>query len=316
VSARTRVAVIGGGTSDEHDVSLSSAAGIRSALDPERFAVDSLTIRRDGGWADAADRPLTVEAAVASLLAADVVFPALHGTGGEDGAFAGFAQLLGLRAVGSPVRAGALGMDKWATKLVAEELGIRTARGALVHAGESAAGHPLPVVVKPNAGGSSNGVSVVRSPDEFGPALELALAEGGAALVEQFQTGREIDVAVLERADGSLLVSPPLEIHTADGSVFDSDLKYGGRPPFTVPAEISVDAGRAIERAAVTLFRALGCRGIGRFDFFLTAEGVVLNEVNTMPGFTPLSQVPRMFGAAGIGYPELVEELVAGALRG
>ncbi|WP_207453298.1 D-alanine--D-alanine ligase family protein [Herbiconiux sp. SYSU D00978] len=309
------VVVVGGGTSDEHDVSLASAAGIASALDPARFTVTRLTIERDGSWSDAAGTPLTTADAVAVLLAADVLFPALHGTGGEDGAFAGFAQLLGLAAVGSPVRAGAIGMDKWTTKLVARELGLRVAAGELVHASDAAPRHPLPLVVKPNTGGSSNGVSVVRTAAELRPALELALADGGGALLEEFQSGRELDIAVLERADGSLLVSPPLEISTPAGGVFGSDLKYGGQPPFTVPAEINPAGLVALEQAALALFRALGCRGIGRFDFFLTADGLVLNEVNTMPGFTPLSQVPRMFAAARLSYAELVEELVLGALR-
>ena len=169
-----------------------------------------------------------------------------------------------------------------------------------------------PVVVKPVAAGSSHGVSLVRWADELAPAITRALMLDDRALVEEVLVGREVDIAVLQRADGSLLVGPTLEID-AHG-LFDTTRKYDGSATFTIPAALGSDDTREIEEAALALFAALGCRGVARFDFFVTADGVVLNEVNTAPGMTEQSQVPKMFAAVGLDYPALLAELVAGAL--
>jgi len=214
------------------------------------------------------------------------------------------------------VGAGALAMDKWATKLVANAVGVATAPGVLLTAA-TAAGfvrtHRFthPVVVKPVAAGSSHGVSLVRAADELGPALEAALALDDRVLVEDLVEGREIDVAVLATRDG-LVVSPALEI-VVDG-LFDFDAKYGGGADFRVPAALDDPDRTALEAAAVAVYGALGCAGVARVDFFLTADGPVLNEVNTVPGFTEHSQVPRMFAAAGLAYADLVDLLVRDVL--
>lgn len=305
---RTRVAVIGGGQNCEHDVSLASAASVAGALDAAAYDVVPLPIGRDGTWPDG------LGGAVEVLTGCDVVFPVVHGPRGEDGALAALCELAGVAYVGSGIRPGALAMDKWATKLVAEAVGIPTAAGHLVT--PATAEHERwtrPVVVKPVAAGSSLGVSLVTDPAELGPALDAALALDSRALVEHVVVGREIDVAVLRRADGSLFVPPALEI-VADG-LFDHEAKYGGHADFRVPAALEDVDAKALRDAALATYDALGCSGVARIDFFLTERGPVLNEVNTVPGMTEHSQVPRMFAAAGLSYPELLDELVRGAHR-
>lgn len=310
---RTRVAVVGGGTSGEHDVSVASAASICGSLDQSRYDVVSLTIGRDGTWYDRGGRPIGLAGAVHVLRTCDVVLPALHGPGGEDGTLAALCDLAGLPCVGSGVMAGALAMDKWATKLVAEAVGVRTAPGHLVTPATAGSVRCTgPAVVKPVAAGSSLGVSLVEHPADLTPALTAAFAHDSRVLVEEMLVGREIDVAVVVRPDGSHLVSPALEIHSP--GLFDHATKYDGSAEFVVPAPLADLELQRLERDALAVVRALDCRGVVRVDFFLTADGWVLNEVNTMPGFTAASQVPRMFAAAGLDYPELLDLLVGDAL--
>ena len=167
------------------------------------------------------------------------------------------------------------------------------------------------VVVKPVAAGSSYGVTLARDAVQLKEALLTASLYDDRILVEQVVRGREIDVAVLREADGSCWAPPPLEIH-GDG-VFDTATKYDGTARFTVPADLVSADRSAVTEAALAMFDALGCAGVARVDFFLTDDGPVLNEVNTMPGMTAASQVPRMFAAAGVPYEELVARLVAAA---
>ncbi|GAA4621920.1 D-alanine--D-alanine ligase family protein [Cellulomonas oligotrophica] len=308
-----RVAVVGGGQSCEHEVSLASAAAAVEALRSVGHEVVAMTIDPDGGWRDAHGSSLGLDGAVRVLSTCDVALPALHGPRGEDGTLAALCELAGLPYVGSGVRAGALAMDKWTTKLVAGAVGVATAPGVLLTA-VAAPGHAWtrPVVVKPVAAGSSHGVSLVRTRDELAPALAAALAVDDRVLVEDVVVGREVDVAVLGRPDGSRVVPPALEI-VVDG-LFDLGTKYDGTARFLVPAPLTDAESDALRAAAVTVYDALGCAGVARVDFFLTADGPVLNEVNTMPGFTAHSQVPRMFAAGGTPYPALVDLLVRDAL--
>lgn len=304
-----RVAVIGGGANDEHDVSLASADAAARAIGALGLEAVPLTIGRDGGWRDAAG-PVSAATAVSLLAGCDVAFPVLHGVNGEDGAVAGLLELTGVPYVGSPVRAGALGMDKWVTKLVADALGLPTARAVLIHDRDASITLVPPLVVKPTTGGSSNGVSIVRDPAELPVALDRALAAGAAALVEEFVTGREVDIAVFRDRTGVLRPSAALEIGVAPGEVFGRDQKYDGSASFTVPARLARDERAALEAAALALYESLGCAGVARFDFFLTDSGPILNEVNTAPGFTERSQVPRMYAALGLDYAALVGELL------
>ena len=312
MSRRTKVALIGGGANCEHEVSLASAESVAAAIEG-RYDVVRLTIDRQGEWRDRGDRPIGLNGALFAMRGCDVVLPVVHGPHGEDGTLAALCDLARLPYVGSGVGAGALAMDKWATKLVAEAVGVPTAPGALLTAATAAAYHwTSPVVVKPVAAGSSHGVSLVTGAGELRSALGRAFALDDRVLVEDLVVGREIDVAVVRRPDGSHLVSPPLEV-LGDG-LFDTETKYGGEARFEVPADLAAWHAHELERAAVTVFDALGCRGLARVDFFLTDTGWVLNEVNTMPGFTAESQVPRMFAAAGLAYPDLLDLLIGDAL--
>ncbi|HEX3930417.1 MAG TPA: D-alanine--D-alanine ligase [Nocardioides sp.] len=315
MSTRTRVAVVGGGANSEHEISLASAAGVAAALDVGRYDVVRLTIDPDGDWCDEDHERLALPSAVRTLQACDVVIPVLHGPHGEDGTLAALCDLAGVPYVGSGLGAGALAMDKWATKLVARSLGIAVAPEVLLTpATVPAYTFSHPVVVKPVTAGSSHGVTLVRGAAELPAALVAALALDPRVLVEDVVLGREIDLAVLGRPDGARVVAPALEI-VADG-VFDTESKYGGGADFRVPALLTDDEHEALVGAAKTMYDALGCAGVARIDFFLTDGGPVLNEVNTMPGLTEESQVPKMFAAAGVSYPELVDMLVRDAVVG
>jgi D-alanine-D-alanine ligase len=273
----------------------------------------ALTIGRDGTWSDG-ERDLDLATAVDLLRTCAVAVPALHGPRGEDGTVAALCDLAGVPHVGSGVGAGALAMDKWATKLVAREVGIGVAAGVLLTAaGAAAYSFTHPVVVKPVAAGSSLGVTLVRDAAELSCALEQALALDDRVLVEEVVVGREVDVAVLGRPGGRRVVAPALEV-VADG-IFDHGTKYDGSADFRVPAALSDDELGALETAAVAMYDALGCAGVARVDFFVTARGLVLNEVNTMPGFTEQSQVPRMLAAAGTSYADLLDLLVRDVLE-
>lgn len=316
---RRHVVVVGGGRTAEHDVSRRSAAAVGGALRSGGFAVTALTIGRDGTWSDdrgplgAAPAP-SLAAALAVVERADVLFPVVHGVGGEDGALAALGGLAGVPVVGSGLRPGAIGMDKWTTKLVADALGIRTAPGRLVRAAEVddvAVAIGSGVVVKPVSAGSSHGVGLARDDAGLRAALRAAARHDDRILVEPVVDGREIDVAVLAEADGRRWAPPPLEIHAA--GLFDTATKYDGSARFTVPADLDRADRDALTDAALAVFDALGCAGVARVDFFLTDDGPVLNEVNTTPGLSAASQVPRMFAAAGVTYEALVARLVDAA---
>jgi D-alanine-D-alanine ligase len=312
---KARVAVIGGGRNCEHEVSLASAAAAAAALEETGYDVVGLTIGTDGTWHDGGAPLPGLADAVRILSGCDAVVPVVHGPHGEDGTLAALCDLAGITCVGSGLQAGALGMDKHVTKLIAADCGIATAPAVLLTAA-TAAGYrwTRPVVVKPVAAGSSRGVTLVGEPAQLPGALAAALTLDDRVLAEDVITGREIDLAVLGRPDGTRVVAPALEI--AGGGIFSYQDKYGGQADLRVPAALSDGDRTALETTAVTMFNALGCAGVARIDFFLTADGPLLNEVNTMPGFTEHSQVPRMFAAAGLPYPELLDLLVSDALSG
>lgn len=320
MSTRTRVAVVGGGASCEHDVSLASAASVAAALDPDHFDVLPLTIGRDGRWSTSA-ASLGVTPADSLARAVDLiggcgaVFPAVHGPRGEDGTLAALCELAGVPSVGSPTRAGALAMDKVASKLVAASLGIGTAAGVVVTA--ATAGELRwtgPVVVKPVAAGSSHGLSLVTDEASLADAVAAALLVDERVLVEELLVGREIDIAVLATPGGGRVLGPPLEIVVPAGRLFDTESKYDGGADFRLPAELDGASLAELESHATAMFDALGCAGVARIDFFRTDRGWILNEVNTMPGLTEQSQVPKMFAAAGTPYADLLATLVREAV--
>lgn len=313
-----RVVVIGGGTNVEHEVSLASARSVADALESRGWRVERLTIDRDGRWRHGGDPladcvPASFAAAVALIGRCDVAFPLVHGPGGEDGTLAAVCTLAGTRYVGSGLRAGASAMDKWTAKQVARAANVATAPGRITsleterdgNAHEAAVAQPL--VVKPVSSGSSFGVSLVTESYQLLPALRRAASVDPRILVEPFVHGREIDVAVLRAADGTRWAAPPLEIHH-DG-IFTAEAKYDGTAQFSVPADLTPTEHQAVTAAALRAFDAFGCRGVARVDFFLTEDAVIMNEINTVPGMTPDSQVPKMFQAAGMAYPDLVDQL-------
>lgn len=306
-----RVTVIGGGVSSEHDVSLRSAAAVGDALRTGHEVV-ALTIERDGAWSRDG-RPLPVGAVVDALRATDVVFPALHGAGGEDGAIQGFLRTLGVPFVGCDVEASAVCMRKNLAKQVLAAHGIDVVEGAVV-ADEGSARAAWerfgdPVVVKPLADGSSVGVEVAHDAEQI-----VRAVRDRPMLVERYAGGIEVDVGIAE-LDGVRRVGAPLEIVREPGGVFDLELKYGGTPPFVLPARLSGAQWARLQDASLAVFDALGCAGVARVDWFVDGDELRCNEVNTMPGMTAKSQLPLMFAEVGIPFDALVDGLVRTAAR-
>jgi D-alanine-D-alanine ligase len=325
------LAVLFGGRSGEHEVSCESAAGILAGLDRDRYDVLPVRIGRDGVWSTPAlatgeevGTPVGSILAVANeLVRCDVVFPALHGPYGEDGAVQALLEGLGIPYVGNGVAASALSMDKEFTKKIAVAAGLAVAEGVVLRRDEhdvaAADRHRLglPVFVKPAREGSSIGVSRVTDWAELPQALDRARKSDDKVLVEAEVSGREIDIGVLERPNGDLEVSPPMEILPSTGHpFFDYRAKYADPTTvFDVPAALDPATTDAIGRDALRLFRELDCSGLLRVDFFVRPDGTrVVNEVNTFPGFTGVSQYPRMWRAAGLDYAGLLDVLVDTAL--
>ncbi len=311
-----RVAVLCGGRSSEHDVSRASGASVAEGLRAAGHEVHPVLLQRDGTWSHDGD-----ELAVApgrGLLGADVAFPVLHGPFGEDGTVQGLLELLDVPYVGSGVLASAVCLDK----VVAKELmaragidqvdyaGVRAARWAGERATVLAelAALGLPVFVKPARLGSSVGIAKVVAAEQLGAALDAAFLHDPCVIVEAMSAGIEVECSVLG-STRTAEASEPGEIVLDDGW-YDFAAKYEpGGMRLRVPAEIS-DAARATLRAtAVHAFAHLGCSGLARADFFVEGERVLLNELNTMPGFTPTSVYAKLWDVSGLSYPVLVQRL-------
>lgn len=317
-AAPSLVTVIGGGATSEHTVSLASAAAVRSALESRGYDVQSVTITESGLWQDGAGHQISPHVAVGFLAASDVVFPVLHGENGEDGMIAGLLTAIGVPYVGSPVRGSAIAHDKSLTKMVAAELGIPTAN-AVTWRARTGQDRPrvarYPVVVKPATAGSSLGVSVVEAEDELAAAIDLAAEFAEFVLIEEFIRGKEVDVAILDTPSGRQIIGAPLEILVRDGDIFSATGKYDGSARFRIPASITERQRQTVNDYAMRLHGELGCSGVARFDFFVTHDSVVLNEINTCPGMSERSQVPQIFAGIGIDYPLVVDLLVRHAVK-
>jgi len=343
--SKLRVAVLFGGQSSEHDVSIMSARNVIRAIDAGTYEVVPILIDRAGRWLlleaeggvlaepvvyegtevcllpGAKGRLLALEGVGAREIAAvDVLFPVLHGLYGEDGSIQGLTQMVGVPLVGCGILGSANAIDKDFAKRLLREAGLPVARSVTLTRGEkpdfeaivSALGSP--VFVKPTRQGSSVGVSKAHDAGEFESALAEAFRHDRKVLVEEFVRAREIECAVLEQPDGTLFVSVPGEIATAATHGFYSyDAKYIDQDGavITIPADIPVETAETLRRMAADGFRALGCEGLARVDFFVRPdESVVINEINTMPGFTNISMYPKAMGASGISYQELVGRLI------
>ncbi|CAH0126959.1 D-alanine--D-alanine ligase A [Plantibacter cousiniae] len=253
----------------------------------------------------------------------DIVFPILHGRFGEDGTVQGMLELVDLPYVGSGVLASSLGMDKHFTKTVLQAAGIAVAPWVrfTAHDWATAPEEVLaslgslgsPAFVKPARAGSSVGVSKVSTPDAFRAAIELALAEDSTVLVETGLVGREVECAVLESLPGEPpRVSVAGEVVVTGRDFYDFEAKYLDAPGIELvcPADLRPEQLSEMQDLSRRAFEALGCAGLARVDSFLTADGFVVNEVNTMPGFTPISMFPSCWLASGLSYPELITELI------
>jgi D-alanine-D-alanine ligase len=316
-----RVAVLGGGRSSEHPVSLASAAAIREGLEAGGHAAVAVEITRDGRWLHEG-REVSLRAA-GGLLDVDVVFPALHGPYGEDGVVQGMLEVLDVPYVGSGVASSALCMDKVRFKALMGAAGLPQVAYAGVREqrwrehGDAVAAElatlGLPVFVKPVHLGSSLGIAKVATAGELAAALDGAFAHDEVAIVEAASEGVEVECSVL--GDLSPRVSPPGEI-VLHSEFYDYAAKYQpGGMSLVVPARIDEWALAEVARIATEAFERAGCSGLARADFFIEPDRVLLNELNTMPGFTETSVYAKLWSQGGLPYPQLIAELCELALE-
>jgi D-alanine-D-alanine ligase len=351
-SDRIRVAVLYGGRSSEHSISCVSAGGILRALDPDRYEAVAIGITADGAWyrqngdpeelrihdgvlpvVVANDQPVDLSAQphrVRGLAGGvDVVFPVLHGPWGEDGTVQGLLEMAGIAYVGSGVLASALAMDKGPMKQMLQAAGLLIApftvisdrdwhmdrAGALARAQELG----LPSFVKPSRAGSSLGIAKVSRIEALEPAIEAARKHDPRVIVEAAVSGaREIECGVLTDGHGRPVASRCAEIIVRGAHEFyDFQAKYlDDAADLILPADLDPAVEDEVRKQATIAFEALGCEGLARVDFFIDASGsVIVNEVNTMPGFTPISMFPRMWQETGWTYAGIVEHLIQDALR-
>ncbi|MEP7132131.1 MAG: D-alanine--D-alanine ligase family protein [Acidobacteriota bacterium] len=337
--SRLRVLILFGGKSVEREVSRISARTIAGALDPQRYEAIPLAVGAAGKFLSAADsQRLLSESKVperflggrgappesAAVIPAevspgrvDLVFPIIHGTSGEDGALQGFLEILGLPYVGAGVAASAVGMDKAFFKSLLRDAGIPVTRGVTVRSPEECreSPFPLPVFVKPVNGGSSVGVTKVKRREDLGPAIAAALRYDDRVLVEEGIDAREIECAVLgddePRASVVGEVIPGREFYDYDDKYREDNAR------FVIPADLPESVSNEVRRLAVAVFQAAGVSGMARVDFFVErgSNRVLVNEINTLPGFTAISMYPKLWEASGLPLPKLLDELIRLALE-
>ena len=320
-----RVAVLRGGRSSEHEVSLASAAAVERGVADAGHEVVPVLLERDGRWRGPDGSALAL-APGAGLLGADAAFPVLHGPFGEDGTVQGLLELLDVPYVGAGVLASSLCMDKIVFKDVLAAAGVPQVRYVAVRerrwreapeaVREELAELGLPLFVKPARLGSSVGITKVAAADELAAAMADAFGHDGLVIVEAFSAGVEVECAVmgLYEADASV----PGEIRLLKGAEwYDYEAKYSdGGVELRVPAAIPPAAADEVRRLAVETFLRVGCAGLARVDFFVEDGGrVLVNELNTLPGMTPTSAFPKLWAAAGVPWPEACDRLLALALE-
>jgi D-alanine-D-alanine ligase len=326
---RIRVAVIMGGRSSEHDISVASARSVVESLDPDRYDVREIEIGRDGRWElpqgrreelGAGDSPLPVplNGRPEPLAEMDVVFPVLHGPFGEDGTVQGFLELAGVAYVGAGVTASALCMDKDLFKAVMRDKGIPVVDSVtLLERNRDQVENPFgyPVVIKPARLGSSVGIAVAKTPEEFLRGIDLAFEHDEKVLLEEFVSGVEVECSVLGNEEP--IASIPGEIVPLVSDWYDYRAKYEeGGMDLIVPPRLDDRTIARVQELAVAAFIASDCEGMARVDFFVRESGEVLvNELNTIPGFTSTSVYAKLFEASGLSYRELLDRLVDLALE-
>lgn len=343
-SGKLRIAVLFGGRSAEHDVSVLSATNVMRALDPARYEVVPVFVTRDGRWlkssfADGAPATpaqgtelallpggggrllaLAPDGALREVAAIDLLFPVLHGLHGEDGSVQGLAAAARVPLVGCGILGSATALDKDIAKRLFREAEIPAARAATIRPDDVPAFDALqrllglPLFIKPARQGSSVGVSKVATKDDYRAALEEGFRHDDKLLAEEFIDGREIECSVLEEPGGALFVSRTGEIvpaaahgfYTYDAKYIDSD-----GAALQVPAALPEGVEDEVRALAARAFRALGCDGMARADFFVTADRrILVNELNTIPGFTDISMYSKAMAASGVGYAEILDRLI------
>jgi D-alanine-D-alanine ligase len=327
-NGRVRVAVLMGGRSSEHEISLASARSVIAALDPERYEVTTVEIERDGRWALGAAKapgalspgagspaetlPVPVAGSVPATLAdVDVVLPILHGPFGEDGTVQGLLELANVPYVGAGVTASALCMDKDLFKAVLRDRGIRVARSHTIRDGDPVANpFGFPVFVKPARLGSSVGITKAHDEAELDAAVALARTHDDKVLVEELVDGVEVECSVLGNREP--LASLPGQIVLRDAEWYDYAAKYDeGAMELVVPPPLDEETIRRVQETSVAAYVATDCEGMARVDCFVLPDGdVLVNELNTIPGFTATSVYAKLFEASGIPYAELLRRLI------
>lgn len=352
--AKLRVALLFGGVSGEHEISCISAAAVADHLSDEKYEIYKIGITkkgrwllcpgntdtlRDGSWAECADnvpavispdrttRGLVVHhGASLDTIKLDCVFPVLHGYGGEDGTVQGLLELSGIPYVGCGVLASALCMDKSYTNLLFDSIGIPHTPWVAVKRSELEDMESLlfrlgstvrfPVCVKPAGGGSSLGVSKVESPDGLRNAAILASAHDATIVIEQLVEGQEVECAVLGNTEP--IATKPGEIKSCN-ELYDYEAKYHSNDTseLYLPAHIPPQTMEQIREYSLRAFKALGCSGLARVDFFVEKDTgrVLINEINTLPGFTPISMYPKLMEMQGISFSALADRLILFALE-
>ena len=317
MSGRRRVAVLMGGRSSEHEISLASARSVAGALDPDRYEVVEIEIGRDGSWK--LPEPESEAGLLRALASVEVVLPVLHGPFGEDGTVQGLLELAGVAYVGAGVAASAICMDKDLAKALLRARGIPATSSVTLLEGDPIA-HPFayPVFVKPARLGSSVGITKARTQQELDPAVALARQHDDKVLIEEHVSGTEVECSVL--GNRVPIASLPGEIlpHSAAGQDwYDWSAKYDeGGMDLIVPPRIPEEQMRRVQEVSVDAFVATECEGMARVDCFVSEGGEVLvNELNTIPGFTATSVYAKLFEASGIPYPELLDRLIDLALE-
>jgi len=312
---KTRVAVIYGGRTGEHEVSVRSAKSILQGLDPAKYEKTEYFIGKDGKWSP---RPILPEPGAHPEI--DVVFPVLHGTFGEDGTMQGLLELADLPYVGAGVMASAVSMDKEMMKRVCKERSLPvvdyvTLRRGCTNVVEACRRLPFPLFVKPANLGSSVGISKARDAPELEAAFRMAEQYDHKVIVERGITGRELECSVL--GNESPMASLPCEI-LPSREFYDYEDKYLLDMAKTqVPADLAPEITAELRRLAVECYRAVECEGMARVDFFLESGTgqLYINEINTIPGFTSISMYPKMWEHSGVPFGELLDRLIVLALE-
>ena len=334
-----KVGIVCGGASSEHEISCISAGGVLSSIDRSKYQPQLIGITKSGNWVLPPEGynlkivdgklPEIIEGLPKTSITeldVDLFFPVLHGTYGEDGGFQRDSDAAGIKYVGSDSVASANGMDKSISKIIFKSNGLEVAPGIVATKDvwvkspekilEASSPFGFPLFVKPANSGSSRGTSKVKNASELNRAIDFALEYDEKALIESAIDGREIECAVLQK-NGEVLASPLGEIKVLGNHEFyDFEAKYlDGSTQLIIPAQINGEDAAKIKEAAIKAFKAMGCSGLARVDFFYNDGKIIINEINTMPGFTSTSMFPRMWEAGGIGYKELISILIDGAFK-